>query len=260
MKQPSIRARCLAVLLVAAGSLPAAPPPAAGGEILDRMWRGMSRGADDRHARAPATMVDCRVEQLAGEIDWLEKYIQRYGSIVAKHPDVWGQSRLTRHRVEYEKLLVAELGNFKELNNASLQRSDQSFLGMALALQAAAAPGAGIPSSGATSSVMNMISTGTDPTEAVPFTRSAPFAAPDKPFATFGLDNGNAIGLEPTIHLDHLDRYVKHLQELRRINEGDDNGDSPGYALNLVRIPVSVLPGQFTQRGHGAEITVTADL
>jgi hypothetical protein len=260
MTQPSIRARCLAALVVAAGSLPPLPPQAAGGEILGKVFRGMSRAVEDRHARGPATMVDCRVEQLAGEIDWLEKYIGRYGSIVAKHPDVWGQSRLTRHRVEYEKLLVAELGSFKELNNASLRRSDQSFLGMALAVQAAASPRATIPSSGATSSVMNMISTGADPAEAIPFTRNAPFAATDKPFATFGLADENTIGLEPTIHLDHLDRYVKHLQELRRINEGDDNGDSPGYALNLVRIPVSVLPGQFTQRGHGAEITVTADL
>jgi hypothetical protein len=260
MQKPPRIARCLAVLVVATGSFPPLPPRAAGGEILDKVFRGMSRAAEDRHARGPATKVDCRVEQLAGEIDWLEKYIDRYGSIVAKHPDVWGQSRLTRHRVEYEKLLVAELGNFKDLNNASLRRSDQSFLGMALAVQAAASPRASIPSSGATTTVMNMISTGAAPAEAIPFTRNDPFAATKDSFATFGLADGNAIGLEPTIHLDHLDRYVKHLQELRRINEGDDNGDSPGYALNLVRIPVSVLPGQFTQRGHGAEITVTADL
>jgi len=259
MRQPSIRARWCVALVVAAGSFPPLPPRAAGGEILGKVFRGMSRAVEDRHARGPATQVDCSVEQLAGEIDWLEKYIQRYGSIVAKHPDVWGQSRLTRHRVEYEKILAAQKDGFRELNNASLRRSDQSFLGMALALQAAATPGANIPSSDATSSVMNLISTGTNPKEAIPFTRTAPFAATKDSFASFGLDDNN-IGLEPTIHLDHLDRYVKHLQELRRINEGDDNGDSPGYALNLVRIPVSVLPGQFTQHGHGAEITVTADL
>jgi hypothetical protein len=233
--------------------------PAAGGEVLDKVFRGLAAPAKAVHRRPPATGADCAVEQLAAEIDWLEHHIDRFGSIVAKHPDVWGQSRLTRHRAEYERLLAAELGNFQDLNNASLRRSDQSFLGMALAMQAAV-PGAGIPPSGATTSVTNLISTGTNPAQAIPFSRTAPFNATDTPFATFGLDDGNAVALEPTIHLDHLDRYVKHLQELRRINEGDDIADSPGYALNLVRIPVSILPGKHTQRGHGAEISVIADL
>ncbi len=66
------------------------------------------------------------------------------------------------------------------------------------------------------------------------------------------------IGLEPTIQLDQLKRYLDHLNEIRRINEGDDTADAPGYSLNLVRIPVSVLPGYHTRKGHGAEVTVTA--
>jgi hypothetical protein len=231
--------------------------------MTDKLWRGLSRSSSHQHARAPATALDGCMEKLAGEIDWLEKYIDSYGSIVAKHPDVWGQSRLTRHRVEYEQQLSQELGKFADLNNGSLQRSDQVFLGMALSIQAAAR-GQSIPGTGSgspTASALNLISTGTDPSQAVPFSRSAPFAGSgSSQFASFGLANNNAVSLEPTIHLDHLSNYVKHLQELRRINEGDDNGDSPGYSLNLVRIPVSILPGQFTQRGHGAEITVTADL
>lgn len=72
-------------------------------------------------------------------------------------------------------------------------------------------------------------------------------------------DNKNQISLEPTIHLDQMKRYLDHLNELRRINNGDDTADSPGYALHLVRIPVSVLPGHRTRSGFGAEITVTAN-
>ena len=50
------------------------------------------------------------------------------------------------------------------------------------------------------------------------------------------------------------------MHELRRRNEGDDVADSPGYALNLVRVPISVLPGKRTFRGYAAEITLTARL
>jgi len=245
--------------------------PAAAGEVLDKVFRGLAAPAKAVHRKPPATGVDCAVEQLASEIDWLEHHIDRYGSIVAKHPDVWGQSRLTRHRAEYEELLKAEKGNFQEIANASLRRSDQSFLGLALAIQS------GLPTTGTTEkkseptfqNVTQLISTGTSAEKSdIPLYRTAPFkTAKDgqEDFATFTLDGDGkkkdvGIGLEPTIHLDHLDRYIKHLQELRRINEGDDIADSPGYALNLVRIPVSILPGKHTQRGHGAEISVIADL
>ncbi|MFM8892249.1 MAG: hypothetical protein ACKOTB_11635, partial [Planctomycetia bacterium] len=213
------------------------------------------------HRRPPASCQDDSVERMAAELDWLRHHVESHGSVVAKQPDVWGQNRLTRHRAEYEEQLRAQLGAFLELNHASLRQSDQSFLGLALALDEAAAPSprATRPAA-ATANVTTMISnpaTGSG-NEAV-IARSAPFAATAQPFATFGLDAATAVGLEPTIHLDHLARYLNHLHELRRINEGDDVADSPGYALNLVRIPVSITPGQHTQAGHGAEITITAE-
>ncbi|VTR98287.1 hypothetical protein [Tuwongella immobilis] len=65
------------------------------------------------------------------------------------------------------------------------------------------------------------------------------------------------IGLEPTEKLNQLKRYLDYLGQLRRNNEGDDTADSPGYALTLMRIPVSLLPGKRTDVGHGAEITFT---
>ena len=47
------------------------------------------------------------------DLDSLEGHIERYGSVVAKQPDVWGQARLTTYRNEYEQQMAAELTNFK---------------------------------------------------------------------------------------------------------------------------------------------------
>jgi hypothetical protein len=271
MRSPCRAARvAVAFLTIVVTVLP--PLPGQGGEIVDKVLRGMAAPFKGKQRTPPVTGIDCAVERLATEIDWLENYVDRYGSVVAKEPDVWGQSRLTRYRREYEEELQKEIGKFQELNQASLSRSDQSYLGLALAVGAAAGDNgargsarskASTPSV-STAQVTNVISSEGETPEPVPLDRSAPFSTitgPDgKVRDAFGLADDNKINLEPTIHLDHLSRYINHLNELRRINEGDDTGDSPGYALNLVRIPVSILPGKQTQRGHGAEITVTADL
>jgi hypothetical protein len=67
------------------------------------------------------------------------------------------------------------------------------------------------------------------------------------------------VGLEPTEFLNQMQRYLNHLAQIRRNNEGDDTADSPGYSLNLIRLPVSVLPGKRTDRAHGAEVTMTIE-
>ena len=41
-----------------------------------------------------------------------------------------------------------------------------------------------------------------------------------------------SLGLEPTVYLDERKRYLDHLNELRRVNLGDDNADSAGYSLS----------------------------
>jgi hypothetical protein len=252
--------RLLIAALTAASLLMPAPGGARAGE-RGGFLRTLTAPIRAAHREPPATCRDPGFEQLTREIDWLRRRMDATGSIVAQHPDIWGQSRLTRHRAEYEKQLQAQLGGFRELANAHLRRSDQAFLGMALQLAPAATtgrPGTSRPTE-ISANVTNLISNPVDGTsgEAV-IARTAPFAAPARPFADFGLENSAAVSLEPTIHLDHLSRYVHHLQALRRINEGDDIADSPGYALNLVRIPVSITPGQHTLAGHGAEITITA--
>lgn len=70
---------------------------------------------------------------------------------------------------------------------------------------------------------------------------------------------GTGLAVDPITEVNQLYAYLKNLNQLRRTNEGDDTADAPGYSLHLVRIPVSVLPGDKTREGHGAEITITAE-
>jgi hypothetical protein len=67
-----------------------------------------------------------------------------------------------------------------------------------------------------------------------------------------------SINLEPTVVLDEQSNYLNHLNQLRRINAGDELVDRPGYGLYLVRIPVTLSPGPRSRRGKGAIITVSA--
>src|SRR5262245_27531398 len=45
---------------------------------------------------------------LASDLDTLEAHIDKYGSVVSKQPDVWGQARLTKYREEFEKEMFKE--------------------------------------------------------------------------------------------------------------------------------------------------------
>ncbi len=220
----------------------------------------------------PAHAKVCKhptMHALACDIDFLEAHIDKYGSVVAKHPDIWGQARLTKYRDDFEKQMVGDLGKFAESLQGSLLRSDQAFLASATAIsaaingqQAGAAPPARVmvqnntaqgvastpipvPDATPTAAVFNGIDAMTRTAVRTPLTLG---------FATMAT---GGISLEPTIVLDQKARYLDHLNQIRRNNEGDDTADSPGYSLNLVRVPVSVFPGKCTQKGYGAEITMT---
>lgn len=216
---------------------------------------------------APQTTV----HKLAKQIDRVEKTIDEYGSVVLKTPDVWGQARLTKYRVEYEKILAKKSTDFEPTINAAISRSDQAFLTSAFSLQAAI--------SGSVATQGKPITTVTQDSTKTTTTTTTQENKVSKPeVATNPLDNGlvtttqtdlvrkddilgfgnGSVALEPTVMLDQLSRYMQHLHELRRINDGDDSADSPGYALHLVRLPVSVLPGKKTREGYGAEVTITA--
>ena len=111
---------------------PAAQPALQGKEFLQTIFK----------RKRPPSGVDPSVEMLAAEIDWLEKHIDNYGTVVPKQPDVWGQARLTKHRQEFEKVMFNELGNFNLLVNGTISRSDSAFLANAFALSAAVGGGA----------------------------------------------------------------------------------------------------------------------
>lgn len=207
------------------------PSSLSAGELIKSVFKGPS-----------VTTKEPCVERLAQEIDWLERHIDQYGSVVAKQPDVWGQARLTKHRDELEKQLFAQLNQFHVYLNGTLNRADQAFLANAFSLSASL-NGAPPPTP-----VQSTTMTGTPSQTIIQKFEAGHFAT----------HADGDIGLEPVVALDQLNRYINHLHELRRINEGDDTADSPGYSLNLVRIPVSVLPGRATNEGYGAEITITA--
>ena len=262
----SILARPARTLLAAAAAVWTAATGSAGdvGDIVATLRAPLDR----RHRLPPPPAPDDGCTELAARIAWLDDQLAMHGTIVAKEPDVWSQRRLLRHRYEYEAQLERQLGQFTERSSAALRRSDQAFLGMALALQSAAGgrrPASAVPVPELTTSnnVINTIQ-GLLPStneqagraDSAVVARTAPLAFPSNP-AGFGFGD-EPLALEPTVHVDQLSRYLLHLQALRRINEGDDSADAPGYDLNLVRIPVSVEPGQRNRRGYAAEITITA--
>jgi hypothetical protein len=193
---------------------------------------------------------------LAKEVDCLERRVECFGSITLKRADVWGQARLMRHRHEFEREMQKDLDQFKETLSGWVSRRDQAFLADAFTLQAAFGGGS-LTQAGTTQQAnQTMITTTNDPIQ-----RNQTQSGAVKPgYATSGVGGSQStlsISLEPTLHLTQKARYLNHLNELRRINEGDDNADSPGYALNLVRVPVSILTGSHTQEGYGAEVALT---
>lgn len=219
------------------------------------------------HGNAAATPVEC----LARQIDKLEKHVDQFGSIVIKAPDVWGESRLMRHRADIEGQLKARLGAFNFRINAVQATRDAAFLATAVALQEQIASGqvnplTGTPATsspsptnvnGATGGLIPDTNTlnGTSSGAIIGRTGfSGPLAVVDGK-----VDTNLSVGIEPVIELDQMNRYLQHLNELRRLNEGDDNSDTPGYALNLIRIPVSILPGRRTEQGFGAEVQISID-
>jgi len=68
---------------------------------------------------------------------------------------------------------------------------------------------------------------------------------------------GDMLGIESTVYLDEKKRFLDHLEQIRRVNLGDDTSDSAGYGFYLLRLPVSIQPGRKTQVGHGALLNVT---
>src|SRR5579872_6084280 len=86
---------------------------------------------------APPTPRTCPVPRLAEGIDYLEKQMARYGCVIAKAPDVWGQARLQLHRDEFEQQMVKQLDAFTPTITGEVSASDQAAFTESLFLAAA---------------------------------------------------------------------------------------------------------------------------
>ena len=206
-----------------------------------RRWVATSRNVEDQ------VLPDA--EQM---IDDLDRIMTANGTIGVKSPDVWGQDRLAKFRSEYETQMSEWLKtSFKGDINAVVRRSESE--ARRLYLGASPSDPAVKPAS-----ETNAAAAGTN--TAAPNTATKPTATAEANAAAAAAspaEKGPAV-LEPTVVLDEHSSYLNHLNQLRRINAGDDLTDRPGYGLYLVRIPVTLSPGPKSRRGKGAIITVSA--
>jgi len=179
-------------------------------------------------------------------VDDLDRLMMSYGTISVKTPDVWGQDRLAKFRSEYESQMAEWLKlGFKGDINASVRRAESE----SRLVQVGATLGS--PSTKSTTP---------------PQDDTASFNAISKNLATLSSTSQASspttekapVSLEPTVVLDEHSSYLNHLNQLRRINAGDELADRPGYGLYLVRIPVTLSPGPRSRKGKGAIITVSA--
>ena len=209
------------------------------------------------------------VHQLACLIDHLDKSLYCRGQVVVKGPDIWGQNRLTQYRAEYEDQMRTQLTNFEIILSSYQRRADLAALTSATSIGASLAPQV---------SNSRNVSTTTNVTPAIPSAAGlvgpsdlvanantligtmTPLLSPSNLTALALANKGAAqgLGIEPNVLLDERSDFLYHLQQLRRNNVGDDKADMPGYSLYLVRMPVSILPGDKSIKGKGAMVTVQA--
>ena len=181
-------------------------------------------------------------------IDELDRIMTAYGTISVKTPDVWGQDRLAKFRSEYESQMGAWLKvGFKNDINASIRRSESDATRVQVgteivqpAAQRVDARPAAKPARSVSTRYRRRMRAWTR------VCRRATVADKSQPT------------LESTVVLDEHSNYLNHLNQLRRVNAGDDLADRPGYGLYLVRIPVTLRPDREVARGKGAIITVSA--
>ena len=244
------------------------------------------------HKRSAEAPRSYSMVEVARMIDSIEDKIRDDGTIVLKRPDVWGQARMSKYRLDFEHAIrpsqFPEQDGFAETLQAVIARTDNASFQSETAIAAALTPTprgnnnrrapitiepGDVP--GRVDALSNSISAtiGLNPiadeakNEKTPtldevsksFTNlgrtGVQFQAVNRD--TEGKPVSIGVALEPTIVLDEHKRYLDHLNEIRRVNMGDDTADSAGYGLYLFRMPASIQPGECTLKGHGAQLALT---
>lgn len=188
-----------------------------------------------RHARwTPEASLD----RLARTVDLLEWEIVREGTIGIKAPDIWGQDRMTKFRAEYEQQLAGQQKDgFKSVMSAVIRRYEA----VTSQIELDGVAPVPVPASAAKTAA------------ALPAKPAAPVPSPPR-----DATDKEPIGVESTVVLDERSHFLNHLNQLRRINSGDELTDRPGYGLYLIRMPITLAPGREGGRGRGAIVTVEA--
>jgi len=179
-------------------------------------------------------------------IDHVGERIRDDGIVAVKQPDIFSQARLTKYRKDFEGEMSKELSTFNLVLSARIARMDAATTTSTTQLGASLAP------SGAHVTV---------PQATLPTFGSGASLDPSAgPFGKLAVGQGSGnLGLEPTVYLDEKKRFLDHLNEIRRLSIGPDQSDSAGYGLYLMRLPVSITPGECTYHGHGADLAVTVE-
>ena len=204
------------------------------------------------------------VGELCHRLDCIAEELRDDGLIVLKQPDVFSQARMTRFRNDFDAQMSSDLGNFHLVLAARINRLDAATTTQTTALSAAlSAPGTTNMATDPTKFMQGCqrheqpfhgrrhlaLRTTIDPTKSAFGT----LATAPNTLAGAGANAAMGIGVDPTVYLDEKKRFLEHLNEIRRISLGPDQNDSSGYGLYLVRLPVSITPGECTYQGYGAE-------
>ena len=193
------------------------------------------------HRRPPEEKGPLTPAELGKKLDHVAESIRNDGLVVLKQPDPFSQARMTKYRREFDKQMSQELDKFKVILAGRVLRVDGAALSSQTSLGAALGkPGMSV----------------TVPNPPLPTAPDIDLNPRFVPTNDVGQDTLK-LGLEPTIVLDEQKRYLDQLGDLRRVNLGNDLADSAGYGIYLIRMPISITPGEHTRMGYGAEIEAT---
>ena len=204
------------------------------------------------------------VAELCKRLDCIAEELRDDGLVMVKQPDVFSQARLTRFRNDFDTQMSSDLGNFHlVLAGESIGLTPRPQPRRPPYPRRCAAPGSTQVTQPTTPTFMDTSKLFPTPSATVVDPTKGPLSAIALANQGQGASTATAaalgLGVDPTVYLDEKKRFLEHLNQIRRISLGPDQNDSSGYGLYLVRLPVSILPGDCTYQGHGAELSVTVE-